>query len=61
MAAIGLLVLVAVELPGDLGATRLGRAFQKYTPLRWLVYVLLAVGIVVLSTNGQASFVYFKF
>jgi alginate O-acetyltransferase complex protein AlgI len=61
MAAIGVLVLMAVELPRDLANTRMGHAFQKYTPLRWLVYVLLALSIMALGTNGQASFVYFKF
>jgi alginate O-acetyltransferase complex protein AlgI len=61
LAAIGLLVLMGVELPQNLTKTCIGQAFQKYTLFRWLVYLLLAMGILALGTNGQADFVYFKF
>jgi len=60
-AAIGVLVLLAVELPENLANSRMGIAFQKYTVFRWFVYWLLAISILALGTMVQTGFVYFQF
>ena len=61
MAALGLLVLLAVELPENLAKTGVGQTFQKYTPFRWLIYLSLVMGILALGTIVPAGFVYFRF
>ncbi|MGA2489625.1 MAG: MBOAT family O-acyltransferase [Anaerolineales bacterium] len=58
---IGLLVLLAVELPENLAKTRLGIAFQKNMVFRWVVYWLLVMSILTIGAIVQTEFVYFRF
>jgi hypothetical protein len=61
LAMIGLLVLLAVELPKNLAETRMGHAFQKHTVFRWVVYWFVAMSILALGVIAQTEFVYFRF
>jgi alginate O-acetyltransferase complex protein AlgI len=61
LSVIGVLILLAMELPENLSKTRLGRIFQKHSVFRWVVYWLLVMSILALGVIIQAKFVYFQF